>query len=441
MRANTEHIDDLNATIVIKIAKVEYEPNVERILKSYVKSANVPGYRKGEVPMAYIEKQYGNPLRIDAINKMLQEKLNSHIASEKLDLLGQPIPKESSNINWEDYEHVFEFEIGKVPTFDIDISSIPSVERYDIKADEQMVTEQLDRARKQFGKMSAKETVEAGDDIAGTFKNTEAEIDTPGQFNIDSFASEDAKKALMGKKVGDVVSISTKGLFADPHKLMDLMKIDHDAVHDLEVNVDFTIEEINHTELSDITPEFLDKIFGVGNVSTEDDARIRLKADIEQQLTTQADQKFLNDATQMVLENTKFDLPKEFLTKWIQVASKDPMDAEQAKLEYEKSENGLRYQLIEAKIIEKNNLKLQLSELKAYTSELIKRQMAQFGQMDPTAADVDAVVTRIMSNQDEAKRLSEQLMSMKMLELFKAKVPSTVKTIYYPDFVKEMYGE
>ncbi len=441
MTATTQNIDDLNAVITIKISKAEYEPKVQRTLNGYVKTASIPGFRKGEVPMAYIEKQYGNPLRLDAINKMLQEGLTKHIESEKLDILGQPIPKEGINIDWEANENFFEFEVGKVPTFNVDISSIPSVVRYEIKADENMVNEQLDRGRKQFGKMSPKQEIVEKEDITGTFHNPKMGIDTNAQFTLSQFASDKAKRAFIGKKVGDVVSIETNGLFDDDHKLMDFLKIEHDQVHNLDTMLEFTIEEINHTELAEITPEFLEKIFGAGKVADEAEARSRIKADIEQQLTSQSDQKFLNDSTQALLESTKFDLPKEFLIKWIQVSGKVKMAAEQAAAEYDKSENALRYQLIEAKVIEENGLKITFEELKEYTANLIKSQMAQFGQMDPSKEEIDAIVARVIGNQEEVKRLSDQLMSAKMLNLFKEKVPSTTKTMDYPNFVNEMYGE
>ena len=67
--------------------------------------------------------------------------------------------------------------------------------------------------------------------------------------------------------------------------------------------------------------------------------------------------------------------------------------------------------------------------------------MAQFGQMNPTNADVDSIVTRVLSNKDEVKRLSEQVMSEKMLNLFKDKVKVKEKEVTYQDFIKEMYGE
>jgi trigger factor len=117
------------------------------------------------------------------------------------------------------------------------------------------------------------------------------------------------------------------------------------------------------------------------------------------------------------------------------------MNAEEAEAEYNKSEKGLRYQLIEGKIMAENNLQITFEELKDYTSNVIKKQMAQFGQMNPTDEDVQGIVARVMSNQDEIKRLSEQVMSEKMLNLFKDKVKAKTKEVSYDEFIKAMYGE
>jgi len=223
--------------------------------------------------------------------------------------------------------------------------------------------------------------------------------------------------------------------------LMDFLKVSHDDVHGLDVNVDFTIEEINSTELAELNQELFDKLFGAGNVSSEAELKDKIKEDAEKQFATQADQKFLNDVSDYLLKSTKFDLPATFLKKWIQTAGENPLTPEQAEEEYSKSENGLRYQLIEGKVMADNNLRITFDDLKSFTAEVIKKQMAQFGQLNPTDADVDGIVQRVLSNQEEVKRLSEQIMSEKMLGLFKEKVNAKTKEVSYEDFIKEMYGE
>jgi trigger factor len=304
-----------------------------------------------------------------------------------------------------------------------------------------MLEDQVARIRKQYGKMISKDTVEKNDDISGTFINLEKGIDSPAQITLDIFKNKKAGDAFVGKKVGDIVTVNTKGLFDDDHKLMDYLKVGHDDVHGLEIDVDFKIEEITMSEPAELNQELFDKLFGPGNVSSVDEIKAKIKEDAEKQFATQADQKFLNDVTESLLSNTKFDLPSTFLKKWIQTAGQVPLTPQQAEEEFAKSENGLRYQLIEGKIMSQNNLQITFEDLKSYTAELIKKQMAQFGQMNPTDSDVEGIVARVLSNQEEVKRLSDQVMSEKMLHLFKDKINSKTKEVTYQEFIAASYGE
>jgi trigger factor len=79
-------------------------------------------------------------------------------------------------------------------------------------------------------------------------------------------------------------------------------------------------------------------------------------------------------------------------------------------------------------------------DLKDHAKQMIKVQMAQFGQMDPSDKELDDIAARILSNKDEIKRLSDQLMSQKLLTLYKTEANLKVKEITYDDFVKEFYS-
>lgn len=441
MNITREQVDALNAVVTVAITKEDYKSNVDKVLQDYRKNASIPGFRKGAVPMSLIQKQYGKAVLLDEVNKLLQSSLNDYLVEEKLDILGNPLPKITEDFNWDADDYSFEFELGLAPEFAIDLSAKNKLVQYNIIADETMLDEQVERIQKQYGKLVSKDKVEEGDDVAGTFTNEEKGINNATTITTAIFKDKKAAKKFIGKKVGDVVTVSTKGLFDDDHKLMDYLKVDHDDVHGLDVEVNFTISEINTSEKAELNQELFDKLFGEGKVASVEDLKAKIKEDAEQQFAVQADQKFLNDVTEFLIENTKFDLPAEFLKKWIQTVGETPLTAEQAEEEYAKSEKGLRYQLIEGKVITDNNLQITFEDLKAYTSDVIKKQMAQFGQMDPSDADVENIVARVLSNKDEVKRLSEQVMSEKMLNLFKEKVKAKAKETTYQDFIKEMYGE
>lgn len=441
MNITRNNVDALNAVVTVEVSKSDYAEKVEKVLADYRKNASIPGFRKGAVPMSLIQKQYGKAVLLDEVNKLLQENLNNYLVEEKLNILGNPLPKVTEDFNWDVEDYKFEFELGLAPEFKVDLAAKNSLVQYKIVADDKMLNDQVARIQKQYGKLIAKDVVEAGDDVSGIFANEEKGINNRTTLAIDAFADEKTQKAFIGKKVGDVVTLKTKGLFDDDHKLMDYLAVGHDDVHGLDIEVTFTIDEVIAHEPATLDQELFDKLFGPKVVTSVDELKAKIKEDAEKQFAQQADQKFLNDVTEFLIANTKFDLPAEFLKKWIQSAGENPLTAEEAEAEYAKSENGLRYQLIEGKIITDNGLQITFDDLKAYTTELIKKQMAQFGQMNPTDEDVQGIVARVMSNQDEVRRLSEQVMNEKMLNLFKDKVKAKTKEVNYDEFIKAMYGE
>jgi trigger factor len=303
------------------------------------------------------------------------------------------------------------------------------------------LNEQVERIQKQYGKILTETEVKNGFEINGTFSNEEKNISNQALIGLDVFADAKKGKQFIGKKVGDVITLKTKGLFTDDHKLMDYLKVAHDDVHDLDIEVNFTIDAIQSIEKAAINDELFAKLFPNGEVTTLEGLKARIKEDAEQQFVQQADQQFLNDVTEALLETTQFDLPETFLKKWIQTIGETPLTPEQAEAEFVKSERGLRYQLIESKIFIDNNLQVRFDELKDFTSGLIRQQMAQFGQANATDAEVDGIVSRVMSNQEEIKRISDQVLSLKMIDLYKTSVKAIEKEVNYQDFVKAMYGE
>jgi trigger factor len=440
MNITRENIDALNAVVKVDIAKEDYSDKVEKILTDYRKSANIPGFRKGHVPMTLVKKQYGKAVLVDEVNKLLQDALNKYLTEEKLDVLGNPLPKPQDNLDWDADQFSFEFELGLAPEFEVNLKSKKAITQYNIVADEKMLKNQIEHIRKQYGKLVSQDKVAKDSEITGEFVNEDKGINNSAQLTLDKLKSKTAEKALLGSKVGDVITLKTKGLFNDDHDLMHFLKISHDDVHGLDIEVTFTIKEINTRELADLDQELFDKLFGKGIVSSATELKQKIKEDSEKQFAQQADQKLLNDVTEYLVENTKFDLPSTFLQKWMQTAGEELMDADQAKEEYEKSEKSMRYQLIEGKLIENHKLQVTFDDLKAHAKEMIKVQMAQFGQMDPSDKELEDIAARILSNKEEIKRLSEQLMSQKLLTLYKSEANLKVKEITYDDFVKEFYS-
>ena len=441
MNITLENIDPLNAVVKVDIEKKDYSDKVEKILSDYRKTANIPGFRKGHVPMMMVKKQYGKAVLVDEVNKLLQDALNKYLTEEKLDVLGNPLPKPQDDLDWDSDTFTFEFELGLAPEFEVILKSKKAITHYNIVADKKMIDDQITNIRKQYGKLVSQKIVDKESEIVGTFKNEEREIENTVTLTLDKFKSKSTEKKFIGAKVGDVLELKTKGLYKDDHDLMHALKVSHDDAHGLDIDISFTISEINKRELADLDQELFDKLFGKDVVKSVTELKAKIKEDAEKQFIQQSDQKLLNDVTEHLVESTKFDLPAEFLQKWIQNSGEEPLDENQAKEEYEKSEKGLRYQLIEGKLMQDNDIKVDFEDVKESAKAMIKVQMAQFGQMNPSEKELEDITARVLSNQDEVRRISEQVVSQKLLALYKEKANLKLKEVTYENFVKEVYGD
>ncbi|PXY39474.1 trigger factor [Flavobacterium cheongpyeongense] len=434
-------IDAVNETIVMNVVHMDYKGQVAKRINEKLPLAQVKGFRKGQVPKDLVEKQYGKAIKQEEIKKVVDLALERYIQSERLNLLGTPLPKVNENFDWDAEELTFEYEIGLVPNFEIDLEAKNDIVKYIVTADDKLIDGQVERIQKQFGKANPVEKVTADSDITGTFVNEENGIENKTTFSLSVFKDKKTADSFIGKEVGDVVTVNTKGLFEDDHQLMDYLKVPHDNVHNLAVDVAFTIETINVSEPAELNQELFDKLFGEGKVASLEDLKVKIKEDAEAQFAQQADQKLLMDVQDFLIENTKFDLPAEFLKKWLQTVGEKKLSAEEAEVEYARSEKGLRFQLIEGKAMAQSNIQITFEDLKAFASNAIRQQMAQFGQTNPTAEEVEGIVARVLSNQEEVKRLSEQVVAAKLLDLFKEKANPTTKEVTYDEFIAASYGE
>ncbi|WP_435255543.1 trigger factor [Tenacibaculum sp. A30] len=439
MNITKENVDALNAVVKVDIVAEDYQDKVTKVLNDYRKTANIPGFRKGHVPMGMVKKQYGKSVMIDEVNKLLQESLNKFLVEEKLDILGNPLPRVQEDFNWDADKFSFEFELGLAPEFDVNLQPKNKVTQYNIVATDELIEKEVENIQSRYGKMSAKDEATEETNVTGTFVNEEKEINKKSTISVKDIKGKTNLKKFVGAKVGDVLELKTKNLFEDEHKLQAALGVSHDQVHDLDIPVTFTIEEITEIELAELDQELFDKLFADGSVKTVTDLKDKIKEDAEKQFQQQADQQLLNAITENLVENTKFDLPVEFLQKWLQTAGEKELTAEEAVEEYNKSEKGLRYQLIEGKIMKDNDIKLDYAELVDYAKGFIRAQMAQFGNMNPEEKELEDIAGRILQNQDEARRLQEQLISQKLLAFYKENMSFDTKEVSFEDFIKEVY--
>jgi trigger factor len=322
MNISRTDLDALNATININLERSDFQEKVNEVLTSYRKTANIPGFRKGHVPMGMIKKQYEQAVTADEVNKILREQLDTFIKEEKLNLLGNPLPKApEQELDWSADSIDFEFELGLAPNFDVKLDILKKVVRYEIEPDAKMLTEQMDYVRKQYGKLVSQKNPAKGFEITAQFRNEALELEKMGTFTLEDIKAKKAVSALKEATSGTVVTLLGKGLFSDEAKAKQLLAVDDDqlkAISTAELTVE--IKEINERIPAELNQELFDKLYAPGTVTSEADLKDKIKDGLQKQFEPQADQKLLNDITEYLVEKTKFDLPSDFLKRWMQTA-------------------------------------------------------------------------------------------------------------------------
>jgi trigger factor len=436
MQVEKKDLGNLSAQLNIKIDEKDYTEKVNQKLKDYRKNTDMPGFRKGKVPMTLIKQKYERALIADEVNNQMQEAINNHLQENKLAILGYPIPsEEQKDIDWATAtEFEFNYDLGLAPEINVDLSKIEGVKSYTITADKKMVDKEIDQIQQQYGSFSDLDEVNKDAFVLGTFSNEEEGITAQTTIKMDDLTTK-AKKVLMGKKKADKVVFSSKDLYKDPHTMMHALQIDHDKVHDLDVDLKFNIEGVFELKPAEINKELLDKVFGEGKIEDEKALRKFIKDDIEKQLVQTSDNELLNSVTDKLIEVVKFDLPKDFLTRWIAIDSQGKIKDEDAKAEYEKAEKGLKYQLIEETVAKKYEIKVEYSDLMNLTKDLLKMQMMQYGQAIPDEQQIEDIAVNVLKNEEEAKRLSDQILKKKLVETYQKEMPLENEKIGYNKYL------
>lgn len=438
MKISISKANKLSGIISVSIEKKDYEGKVNEVLKNYTKTAKIPGFRKGFVPMGLVKKQYGNTVKVDQINKLLDSNLKKYIQDQKLDILGGPIPNTDNEIDWDSESINFNFEIGYTPEFKINLKPKKSIIKYEVKADKKMIDNQLKNIQSQYGKLVSKTKIDKTSEVTALFISESDEINNSNMFKVESVKPSFVKK-LIGLKVGDELTENGSKIFKEPLELSRSLKIELDKAKEFKNDLVIKIEEINERQLADLDQELFDKVFGKDMIKSVTEMKNKLGDDFVKQFQSQVDQKLMNDTIEYLINSTKINLPSDFLIKWMKLNSEKKISIDEAKIEYDKSEKGMKYQLIESKIIIDNNLQVNFEDLKAFTTDLIKNQMMQYGQAIPDEKELDGIIARVMSNKDEIKRLTEQLTSTRILDFFKKNFKYKLKKVSYDEYIKEAY--
>ncbi|CAM3195383.1 trigger factor [Empedobacter stercoris] len=418
--------DKLNAVLTVTVDKADYQEKVVDVLNQYRKTANIKGFRKGQVPMSFVKKQYEQAVIFDTVNEILQKSVSDYINTEKLSILGNPVPV-MKEVDWNADQLSFDFELGLAPEFEVDLSKV-EVESYKVKVAEDEIQKYIDNFAARFGSLKSLAEAEA-EAVLKVEAAVEGQEAKPTFIRLEEL--KDAS-AFIGKKVDDVVEVNSNDIFDTAEEAAQQLNTE---VTEEGTKVTYTIKEINKAEKAEVNQELFDKVYGEGAVDSEEAFRNKIKEESENMYNKESDKQIINDVVAKLLETVQFDLPTEFLTKWLISSNENVTSEEQAKEELAKMDKGLRYQLIEAKIAELNNVEVNAEEVKEAAFAAIKDQLKMYGQNSIPEDTLQQIAMSALQNQEEYNRLSYQVFTDKMLDIFKNNVKLNEKEVTFDEFV------
>lgn len=440
-----ENIDKLNAKLKIALSPADYKEKYDTALKTYRKQMNLPGFRPGAVPMGVVKKKVGRHLLAEEINKVLSESIYNYINENKIDVLGTPLPlEEGEKGDWENpSEFEFTYELGLAPDLNIEVSSKDKIKYFIIQVDDTMIDKEVERMRKMYGTLGDTEVANEEDVIKGEFAelDTEGNVKEGGIQNISSVGlnyieSDGLKERLTGIKLGDRIVLNPFEITENHGEIGRILSITHDQVHDLTSNFAFTVSEIKHVEPSEIDQEFFNKIYGEDNVKSLDEMKVKIKTQLDEAYVSESDRLFMRDASDHYISKYKVELPDEFLKRWIQRSSENPVTPEQVEQDYKNYSMSLKWQLITNEMIKKFDLKLEEEEVLNEAKGFIVKNYASYGYPIPPEEELNETAQRVLQNQEERKKLVDVIFDKKIKDHLKENMKISEKEVSFDKFVE-----
>jgi trigger factor len=441
MNITQESIDDLNALLKVQINQDDYQEKVNAVIQNYRKTASIPGFRKGKVPVGQIKKMHGKAILIEEVNKLIQEGIYNYITENKVEVLGNPLPL-TKDVDWDHATNFdFEFEMGLSPQFEVKMTKKSKFDYLKIEADKKMLDHYTIDTAKRYGSMTHPEKSEKTDLMMGEFTQLDAEgnvleggIKHSASVALDVVTDKKAQKALIGLVQDDEVVIKITNKFSAD--LSHMLNISKEQAQELNSDFRFTVKSISRMTPAEMNQELFDKVFGKDAVKNEKEFKAKMKEEIEKSFVSESDNKLKNDVILHLIEKTKIELPDTFLKKWLVQTNEKGLTTEQVEEEYDQYSKSLKWQLIENKIIKDNELEVKHEDVIAHTKEMIIQNFAQYGQPAPDDKKLDEIAAQVLTNEEERKKVYNQLYDVKTLTLYKEKFMLKDKTVTYDEFVK-----
>ncbi len=448
MNITKENINELNATVTVKIEKNDYEATVNNVLSDYRKKANMPGFRPGKVPAGLIKKMHGKAALAEEVNKMLSNSLSKYLTEEKLNILGEPLPNEEKQptIDWdtaEDFEFVFDIAIA--PEIEVKLDKRKKYPLYKIQADEEAIDKQVDAYANQFGQNvkieepSAEKDTLRGDFIQLDAEGNELEDGIKAEqviIAVDLMKDEEVQKAAMGKKDGDVLVFDPMKVYDNKHEVGSMLNVPQEEAEKLESDFKFTISEVLRFEKAELNEDLFKKAFGEDTeIKTTEDFRAKLKTEMENNFVQSSNYKFSLDSRDILIEKITMELPVEFLKRWLKITNNELTD-EQIENDFDNFMNDLRWQLIKDKLTKENEIEVKDEDVKEAAKEMASMQFRQYGMATIPDEYLNNYADQMLQNEEERRRIITKVQEDKIIEVIKSNVSLDEKEISLEDFNK-----
>ena len=446
MNITRENIDDLNAVLRVKIEKSDYEVKVEKVLKDYRKKANIKGFRPGMVPFGLIKKLYGKAVQIDEINKTVTENIQKYLTDEKIEILGDPLPKEDEQdkIDFDTQEEfTFSFELGLAPAVELKISKKNKVNLYEIEVDEKMKNDYISSYKRRFGEFRKADISEDKDILKGKIEAVDDKGDLiPDGISaenttlaIDIIKDEKIKSEFIGRKENETIVFDLNKAFPNNNEIAGLLKRKREEIENTKGNFRFTIGEITRFFPAETGPELFKRIYGEGVVNNEEEFIKKVEEEITASLKRESEFRLMQDIKKLTIEKTHLDLPEEFLKRWL-LKVNEKTTREQIDKEFDSFKQDLKWQLIKNKVAKDNDVKITEEELRKEAENVTRFQFQQYGLFYATDEQVSNYAKETLKREDDAKRIADKILEDKVTGLLKELVKIENKNVTAEEFNK-----
>jgi len=439
--------DTVSGIVKLEIEKKDYEELVEKKLRQYRQQANMPGFRKGMVPLGLMKKMYGKSVLAEELNKLVSDNLIKYLTESNIRVLGEPLPNETEQqpIDFETQEDFeFYFDVALSPVLILKFNKRDKLTWYEIVVEDEMVNARIESYRQQFGIYNQETEVMEEDLVKGIVTELADKKPKEGGIKVEDaivmpkyIKGKREQSKFLSARLNDTVVFNPKKAYKGvAAEIASFLQIDKEAAMDITSDFQFEIKEITRYSLPEMNVEFFEKVFGKDNVATAEEFRERVTTILKETHRNQTEYLFSIDVRMLVIKKTgDVQLADSILKRWLLLTEKDTTP-EKVEENYEKVVNDLIWHLTKEQIISENDLKAEDTDITEYAKKITKAQFAQYGMTTVQDEMLENYVQELLKNKETLQNIISHVMEDKVIQWIKEKVKIETKEVTREEFDK-----